>query len=169
MVVRLRTFYLYNGNPFVGKTASLYWDNPRLLLHNTLKLHCSHMVFGHFFPKHSQYTSHSLHNRTSYAWSFVSSKYDLCSTFTSWFLYYMAKFLSNYNEVPLERSHFFFPKYSQKTLHSSPVRARYGVSFASLNPEFFLHHSMQCCMKYRVVLDHIITALNCTQNRRPIV
>ena len=37
-----------------------------------------------------------------------------------------------YCEVPLQRGQ-FSPKSSQETLHSSPVRARYGVSFVNTN------------------------------------
>ena len=42
----------------------------------------------------------------------------------------------------------FSPQSSWKTLHSSPVRARYGVSFVSSKYDQVLPQLLQCCIQY---------------------
>ena len=54
------------------------------------------------------------------------------------------------------------PIFSQKTPHSSPVRARHGVSFVSSTFDYVLSQLLQCCTQHNVILHHIIAALNCT-------
>ena len=59
------------------------------------------------------------------------------------------------------------PKSPEKTHHSSPVRAIYGVSFVDSISDLYsapLLMLLQRCMQYRVILDRVITTLNCKLN-----
>ena len=63
-----------------------------------------------------------------------------------------------YNAVPWSRSQ-FSPKSSQKTPHSSPARARYGVSFWGIQILIYTSlQSLQWCMQCHVILDRVIMA-----------
>ena len=61
---------------------------------------------------------------------------------------------------------------NKQTLHSSPMRARYGMTFVILNydlcPAFV--EAVHYVLPYHIILDHIITALDCiTSIGNPIV
>ena len=65
-----------------------------------------------------------------------------------------------YSTVPLQHGQ-FSKKKSQKTPHSSPVRAGYGVSFVDPGSDYILDQSLKLSMKYLTLLDQIITAFDC--------
>ena len=54
-----------------------------------------------------------------------------------------------------------FSKISQKTPHSSPLRERYEVFFCGFSLCVILCLSLQWCMQYLVILDCVITELDC--------
>ena len=56
----------------------------------------------------------------------------------------------------------FIKKNSPKTSQSSPVRASFGVSFVYSAFDWYLSQFRQWCMQCLVILDRVITALQCT-------
>ena len=63
----------------------------------------------------------------------------------------------NYGDVPLWCDQFS----SQWTPHGLPIRARYGVCFVSVTLIYEMLGSVQCCLKYHVILDLIMMAPSC--------
>ena len=55
----------------------------------------------------------------------------------------------------------FLKKYSQKTPHSSPIRARYGMSLWIQHLIGILPQFLQSFIQYLTIFDHVIMALDC--------
>ena len=66
-----------------------------------------------------------------------------------------------YSLVPFLRCQ-FSQKYSQRIPHSSPVRARYGMSFEDPASDWYSAWvPVQSFVRYFSILDHVITTLYC--------
>ena len=65
-----------------------------------------------------------------------------------------------YGVVPLKRGQ-YSTESSQNTPHSWPVRARFRCNLLFDTLIYSLLQSVQCCIKYRVILDCFITAHGC--------
>ena len=154
----MRLYHLYNGKAYTGKTTSLYWAIPGVSFVN---FKCGPFLT---FIKVTLYVIQSnLHhtvcdNGISYAaWDSM--------TMTSVPHRQAKQCLFEYSVVPLQRGQ-FSPKSLQKTPHSSPIKASYGVSFVGSISGILLQSLQWCIQYYVIILDSIITAPNCILEKK---
>ena len=92
---------------------------------------------------------------TSAKWATTKGFYSIANTLNlhllttkPWKYIYIVKLFYNMVIFPLE--------YSQKTLHISPIRARYGVSFCEFKI-WSVSYTCHCQEKYDIIYNDIIT------------
>ena len=90
---------LYNGNPYVGKTASLYWEGGQDFIY----IQCDAFKCGQFSPKSSQKTPHSSPVRARHGMSFVNITSDA--------------YFASVNVVPYAESCYVGPHYNGTRLY----------------------------------------------------